>query len=112
VAVDDGRVVGTCRLVYQGDVARLGRMAVESELRGRGLGAAILAQAEREAIDAGARRISLHAQLTARSLYERGGYTPSGAVFVEEGIDHVSMEKALEERSRGAGPASTGQRNA
>jgi predicted GNAT family N-acyltransferase len=95
VAVNDGRVVGTCRLVFQGDVARLGRMAVEQQLRGHGVGAAILREAEREAIAGGARRISLHAQLAARSLYQRGGYREQGPEFVEEGIDHVTMEKRL-----------------
>jgi predicted GNAT family N-acyltransferase len=95
VAVEDGQVVGTCRIVYQGDIARLGRMAVEQDLRGRGVGAAILAQAEREALAAGARRISLHAQLSARSLYQRGGYLEAGPEFVEEGIGHVTMEKRL-----------------
>jgi predicted GNAT family N-acyltransferase len=112
VAVEEGRVVGTCRLVFQGDLARLGRMAVEQELRGHGVGAAILREAERQAIAAGARRISLHAQLAARSLYQRGGYVEQGPEFVEEGIDHVTMEKRLEERSRGAGPASIGEPDA
>jgi predicted GNAT family N-acyltransferase len=95
VAVEEGRVVGTCRLVFQGDIARLGRMAVERDLRGRGVGAAILREAEREAIVGGARRISLHAQLAARSLYKRGGYREQGQEFVEEGIEHVTMEKSL-----------------
>ena len=95
VAIEDGRVVGTCRLVFRGDVARLGRMAVERDLRGRGLGTAILREAERAALDAGARRISLHAQLSARSLYDRDGYIERGPVFEEEGIDHVSMEKRI-----------------
>ena len=36
VAVSDGAVVGTCRLVLDGDTAKLGRMAVEPEARGRG----------------------------------------------------------------------------
>jgi len=95
VAVEGGHVVGTCRLVFQGDIARLGRMAVEPGLRGRGLGTAILEEAEREAVTAGARCISLHAQLRARSLYTRGGYLEQGPEFVEEGIDHVTMEKPL-----------------
>jgi predicted GNAT family N-acyltransferase len=95
VAVEGGQVVGTCRLVFQGDVARLGRMAVEQELRGRGLGAELLREAELEALAAGARRISLHAQLRARSLYERDGYNQLGEKFVEEGIDHVTMEKRI-----------------
>ena len=95
VALEDGRVVGTCRLVFQGDVARLGRMAVERDLRGRGLGAAILREAERTALATGANRISLHAQLRARSLYERDGYLQHGDEFEEEGIPHVAMEKRI-----------------
>jgi predicted GNAT family N-acyltransferase len=95
VAVENGRLLGTCRLVFRGDVARLGRMAVERELRGRGLGAAILREAERAAREAGAERISLHAQLSARSLYARDGYEQRGEEFVEEGIEHVAMEKRL-----------------
>jgi len=95
VAVEGARVVGTCRLVFQGALARLGRMAVERELRGAGVGAALLREAEREALAAGATSISLHAQLPARSLYERDGYRQRGGRFVEEGIDHVAMEKRI-----------------
>jgi predicted GNAT family N-acyltransferase len=95
VAVDAGRVVGTCRLVFEEGLARLGRMAVEDDMRGRGLGAAILDVAEIQARAAGAGRIRLHAQLAARSLYERGGFEVRGDEFMEEGIPHVTMEKAL-----------------
>ncbi|HEX8068263.1 MAG TPA: GNAT family N-acetyltransferase [Thermoleophilaceae bacterium] len=95
VALEGGRVVGTCRLLVEDGVARLGRMAVEPERRRSGVGAAILAAAEREARDAGAARVALHAQTAARGLYERGGYVQRGDPFVEEGIDHVTMERAL-----------------
>ena len=95
VAVEDGRVVGTCRVIVRDGVARLGRMAVEPHQRGRGLGAELLSAAERAASGAGAHRVRLHAQFAARSLYARGGYSETGAPFVEEGIDHVTMERAL-----------------
>ena len=95
VAVDDGRITGTCRLVFDDGLARLGRMAVEPDQRGRGIGAAILAVAEDEARRAGARRIRLHAQTAARSLYERGGFVIQGEEFMEEGIPHLTMEKPL-----------------
>jgi putative N-acetyltransferase (TIGR04045 family) len=95
VAVDAGQLVGTCRLVFDDGIARLGRMAVEPNLRGRGIGAHILEEAEREARAAGARRIRLHAQTDAQSLYERGGFQAQGEEFVEEGIPHVTMEKRL-----------------
>ena len=95
VALDDGRLVGTCRLVFEDGVAMLGRMAVEPDLRGRGIAGSVLAAAEDEARAAGATRISLHAQTAARTLYERGGYVAIGDEFIEEGIPHVTMEKAL-----------------
>lgn len=100
VAVDGGRITGTCRLVFDGGIAQLGRMAVEPAARGRGLGAQILALAEREARRAGAERISLHAQTAARSLYERSGFEVHGEEFVEEGIPHVEMEKHLSAEPR------------
>ena len=95
VAVESGRVVATCRVLVEGDVGRLGRMAVEARSRGRGLGAAILAAAERSARDAGARLMRLHAQRYVEDLYAAAGYTPYGEPFVEEGIAHVAMEKRL-----------------
>jgi predicted GNAT family N-acyltransferase len=95
VAVDDGRVIGTCRLLFRAGVARLGRLAVEPDRRGDGVGAAILRAADRLARDAGADAISLHAQTYAKELYLRDGYLERGPTFVEEGIEHVSMEKPL-----------------
>jgi predicted GNAT family N-acyltransferase len=95
VALDRGRVIGTCRLLFRGGVARLGRLAVQRDERGRGVGATILREAERVARAWGASSISLHAQTYARALYERDGYVECGAAFVEEGIEHVAMEKAL-----------------
>jgi predicted GNAT family N-acyltransferase len=95
VAVDDGRVIGTCRLLLRGSVARLGRLAVEPDRRGNGVAAAILEQADKAARNAGARSIALHAQTYALDLYLQAGYAEQGARFVEEGIEHVSMEKGL-----------------
>jgi predicted GNAT family N-acyltransferase len=95
VAVDGDRVVGTCRLVFDGPVAKLGRMAVERERRGHGIGDAILAQAVGAASAAGSSTITLHAQLRARALYARHGFVDSGPEFVEQGIPHVAMEKQL-----------------
>ena len=95
VAFEDGRLVGTCRVVFDNGVARLGRMAVEPDLRGRGVGAAVLEVAEQESRAAGAHRIRLHAQTAARSLYERGGFEVQGEEFMEEGIPHLTMEKRL-----------------
>jgi predicted GNAT family N-acyltransferase len=95
VAVAAGAVVGTCRIVLDGATAKLGRMAVEPGARGRGIGSALLAGAEREARAGGARRIALHAQAQARELYARAGFAECGEPFDEAGIEHVLMEKRL-----------------
>jgi predicted GNAT family N-acyltransferase len=95
VAVDDGVVIGTCRLLFRSNLARLGRLAVERGRRGDGVAAAILREADRVAAAAGADSIALHAQTYALTLYETAGYSEYGPPFVEEGIEHVAMEKRL-----------------
>lgn len=93
IAFEDGALVGTCRLIVAGEVAMLGRLAVEQPDRRRGVGRAVLDAAERSAREVGARRIALHAQLPVRGFYEDNGYAQHGEVFTEEGIEHVAMEK-------------------
>jgi predicted GNAT family N-acyltransferase len=95
VAVADGRVIGTCRLLFRGAVARLGRLAVEPEWRGHGVAGRILDEADAVAGARGAELIALHAQTYALGLYGDHGYVERGDRFVEEGIEHVAMEKAL-----------------
>lgn len=95
IAFADGALVGTCRIVVVGDVAMLGRLAVERDDRRRGVGRAVLEEAERAAAAAGARRVALHAQIPVLEFYEQAGYTTYGEVFEEEGIEHVAMEKRL-----------------
>ncbi len=88
-------MIGTCRLLFRGNVARLGRLAVEPERRGKGIAGALLELADRVALDEGADAISLHAQTYARRLYLDAGYEERGPEFVEEGIEHVAMGKHL-----------------
>jgi predicted GNAT family N-acyltransferase len=96
VVVDGGEVVGTCRLLPVGSEIKLGRMAVVASHRGRGLAAELLVEADVRARELHVQRIALAAQLTAQALYERAGYAPYGDVFLDAGIEHVMMGKALE----------------
>jgi predicted GNAT family N-acyltransferase len=95
VVLDDGAVVGTCRLLFEGTTVKLGRMAVARTRRGLGLARALLTEAEAQARVRGARRIVLAAQLSAQALYDRAGYGAYGDVFLDAGIEHVMMAKAL-----------------
>jgi predicted GNAT family N-acyltransferase len=95
VAVDDGEVVATCRVVMEDATAKLGRVAVAARARRRGLASRLIDESEARARALGARRIALAAQTGALSLYERAGYTPYGERFLDAGIEHLMMEKAL-----------------
>jgi predicted GNAT family N-acyltransferase len=90
-----GRVVATGRLLVDGDRATIGRMAADASVRGRGHGAAVLAELHRQAVLRGVREIELHAQVSARGFYERAGYTAVGAEYEEAGIAHITMRRAL-----------------
>jgi putative N-acetyltransferase (TIGR04045 family) len=95
VALEGDRLIGTCRLLFRGRTARLGRLAVEPAFRRQGVGGALLREAAAASRSAGAEMIELHAQTYARELYERDGYAENGKEFLEEGIPHVTMRKAL-----------------
>ena len=95
VALVDGAVVGTCRVLMVGSTAQFSRLAIVASKRRRGIATALLDVAEAETRAAGGRRLVLHAQTYARELYELAGYRPRGRVFVEAGIEHVAMEKTL-----------------
>jgi predicted GNAT family N-acyltransferase len=78
-----------------GRLARLGRIAVLRPLRGRGLGDAVLARLMSLAAAQGFARAVLHAQSHAVDFYARRGFAVAGEEFVEDGIAHRRMEKAL-----------------
>ncbi len=90
-----GRVVATGRLLVRHPTATIGRMAADASVRGRGHGAAVLAELHRQAALRGVRDVELHAQVTARRFYERAGYTAVGEEYEEAGIAHVTMVRRL-----------------
>jgi predicted GNAT family N-acyltransferase len=95
VAIADGQVVGTCRLLLVGTTVQFSRLAVRADARRHGIASQLLELADAETRAVGARRLVLHAQTYARELYERAGYRARGRTFIEAGIEHIAMEKVL-----------------
>lgn len=90
---DAGTPIGTGRLTPQHTI---GRMAVLADWRGRGVGAALLQALIDRARALGWDRVSLHAQVRAIGFYERYGFVPEGETFMEAGIEHLTMTRALD----------------
>jgi predicted GNAT family N-acyltransferase len=97
VAEDEaGHVIGTGRLLPpDAGIGRIGRMAVDREWRGKGVGAAMLDALMVAAAARGDQLIELHAQLHAAPFYDRQGFERIGAVYEEAGIPHVTMRCRL-----------------
>ncbi len=87
-----GNPIGTGRLLADGHV---GRMAVLAAHRGQGIGAAMLTWLIGQARHRGMRELLLHAQTHAELFYNRQGFERTGDPFMEAGILHCLMRRAL-----------------
>ena len=76
-------------------VAKIGRMAVRQALRGSGVGRHVLDALMQRSRERGDREAVLHAQTSAAAFYARAGFSARGAEFVEAGIPHIEMVRAL-----------------
>ena len=96
VLLEDDTVLGTLRVLDDGDWARIGRVVLAPAARGRGL-AALLMEAAMGLC--GDREVRLDAQTGMTRFYERYGFAVTGPEFDEDGIMHVPMAR----------PGATGQ---
>ena len=96
VALDpEGGVIGTLRLLFDGEVVKIGRVAVDRPWRGRGIAMQMIDIALGEARARGATRARLASQVEVVPLYERAGFAVQSGVFEEAGIPHVWMGREL-----------------
>jgi predicted GNAT family N-acyltransferase len=96
VAVGPGdQVVGTLRLLICGELARIGRIAVDPGWRRRGLASSMISAALTAAREGGCGEARLAAQVQAVRLYELAGFRAVSDPFEEAGIAHVWMRRPL-----------------
>ncbi|PXW79778.1 GNAT family N-acetyltransferase [Tritonibacter sp. AK171] len=96
LALQDGTPVGTARIVFQDDTAKIGRVCVVKTARGTGLGAKLIEACVNVARNqAGITRAKLGAQTHAIGFYEKLGFEVYGPVYLDAGIDHRDMVKPL-----------------
>ncbi|NIZ12856.1 GNAT family N-acetyltransferase [Phaeobacter sp. HF9A] len=96
IATQDGVPMGTARVVFQGDTAKIGRVCVLKSTRGTGLGAKLIEACVAEAArHEGVTRAKLGAQTHALGFYEKLGFTAYGPIYLDAGIEHRDMAKSL-----------------
>jgi len=95
LAVQDGRAIGTARLLEVDGRAKIGRVAVLLEARGTGAGRLLMDRLEEIAVGRGLREAVLDAQVSVMPFYAKRGYEPIGDVFQDAGIPHRRMVRAL-----------------
>ena len=103
LAYNQGHAVGTGRLLVlsepppgeQGRWGQVARMAVLRSSRGAGIGKALLETLSNEARKLGLNGLSLHAQASTQSFYEKEGFVVSSEVFYEAGVPHVEMRRGF-----------------
>lgn len=91
VLLEDDSVVGTLRVLDDGDAMRIGRVVVAPAGRGRGLAALMMDAAMAVCGDRG---IRLDAQTGLSGFYAAYGFEVTGPEFDEDGIRHVPMGRA------------------
>ncbi len=88
--------VGTARILDKGNgVAKVGRVAVLKEYRGRGIGEAIMQAVFKTTRELEFTSLILDAQVSVIPFYENLGFVAEGGVFDDAGIPHRHMTRTL-----------------
>ncbi|WP_457646838.1 GNAT family N-acetyltransferase [Profundibacter sp.] len=96
LAFEGDTPVGTARIVVQGEVGKIGRVCVLKDYRGTGLGADLVNAALEQMRDLPDVTIArLGAQTHVLGFYERLGFAAFGDEYMDAGIPHFDMERAL-----------------
>jgi len=98
-AFEKQELIGCCILTPINNTAiQLRQMAVRSDYRGKGIGAAIIEFAEQLAIEKKFSILMMHARDPVLDFYKKCGYEIYGEQFFEVGIGHHKMRKELSKR--------------
>jgi len=91
VAIAEGEVVGTLRLIDRPEHVKIGRVAVCQAFRGRGIARQMMHAAMAHARSQGRDRFYLTAQSDKLAMYEKLGFAAFGPEFLDGGMPHRAM---------------------
>lgn len=92
VAFHAGELVGTLRVVFKLEHAKIGRVAVRRERRGLGIARSMMASAMEFCREVGVGRFYLTAQADKLGFYEKLGFVAFGPQFTDADMPHFAMK--------------------
>ena len=96
---NDNKLIGVARLIDPDkDVIHIGRVVIDKEYRGQGIGRELIIGCENIAQQILKRKIviELSAQIQAEKFYESLGYNRvNDKIYLDAGIEHVDMRKVI-----------------
>jgi predicted GNAT family N-acyltransferase len=92
VALLDGDLVGTLRILFLDEHVKIGRVAVAPSARGRGIATRMMNHAMEHARSLGRTKFYLTAQIDKLALYEKLGFVAFGDEFQDGGMPHLAMK--------------------
>jgi len=98
VAMQGDRPIATARIIPKSSIAKIGRVAVVREMRGRGVGRDLMRFVLADAGALGFTEAVLDSQTYAIPFYEGVGFTAEGDEFLDAGIPHYRMRRSLDGR--------------
>src|SRR5690625_4176935 len=87
--------VAASRIRFVEDYAKLERIAVLKDFRGKNFGADMVVAMEEVILTHNCNHAVLNAQVYAEAFYKKLGYTKISDVFMDAGIPHITMDKKL-----------------
>ena len=96
---NDNKLIGVARLIdLDKDVIHIGRVVIDKEYRGQGIGRELIIGCENIAQQILKRKIiiELSAQIQAENFYKSLGYNRiNDIIYLDAGIEHVDMRKEI-----------------
>ncbi len=96
---NDNKLIGVARLIdLDKDVIHIGRVVIDKEYRGQGIGRELIIGCENIAQQILKRKIiiELSAQIQAENFYKSLGYNRvNNIIYLDAGIEHVDMMKEI-----------------
>jgi len=93
----DGEPIAAGRIRFLGDFAKLERIAVRKNYRGKGLGHQLVDYMISVAKEKGFYKFKMHAQAHLTEFYVQHGFVKKGDLFKEADIDHYLMVRIDDE---------------